>query len=285
MQNSIKWVHSQSEFMRARHDTMMREVNEIRNAIRVRGKLAPIEDSYFWLITRMQMMVDIPTWLGAYEKFMAEHGDEAKAVDQADAMVLESQGGGQIKDLARVQRGGPLLKLWTNFYSYFNVTFNLTAESFRRTHFKHPAEVGRLAVDMLVLYAFPSVLATIMKEAIKGDTDDKDKLIEKIIREQISYLLGTVLLARELNAAVQGYYGYEGPAGARLFSEAGQLIRQIEQGEVDAALLKSLNSAAGILFHYPAGQVQRTAEGIVAISEGRTDNPFAIIFGPRKEDK
>jgi hypothetical protein len=38
--------------------------------------------------------------------------------------VIDSQGGGQIKDLASVQRGGPMLKLWTNFYSIFNVTFN-----------------------------------------------------------------------------------------------------------------------------------------------------------------
>jgi hypothetical protein len=284
MENTVKLVHNQSPFMLARHDTMMREINEIRNAVRVKGKLAPLEDSFFWLITRMQMVTDIPTWLAAYEKAMAENVDEARAVDLADSTVLETQGGGQIKDLARVQRGGPLLKLWTNFYSYFNVTYNMTAESFRRT-LRHPSQVGRLAVDLFLLYVVPSVLATLIKEGLRGDTDDKDKLLEKIVREQAGYILGTVLLARELSGAVQGFYGYEGPAGARLFAEAGNLIKQIEQGEVDEAMMKALNNAAGILFHYPSGQVQRTVEGFVAMSENRTQNPMALIVGPERKTR
>ena len=36
--------------------------------------------------------------------------------------VLDVQRGGQLKDLAAVQRGGELQKLWTNFYSFFNTS-------------------------------------------------------------------------------------------------------------------------------------------------------------------
>ena len=43
------------------------------------------------------------------------------------------------------------MKLWTNFYSFFNTTWNLTAESVNRTHFRSPEEVGRFVVDMLML--------------------------------------------------------------------------------------------------------------------------------------
>ena len=49
------------------------------------------------------------------------------------------------------------------------------------------------------------------------------------------------------------------------------------------ALLKSLNSTAGILLHYPALQVERTVSGTVALVEGRTENPLALIGGaPRR---
>ena len=43
---------------------------------------------------------------------------------------------------------------------------------------------------------------------------------------------------------------------------------------------KAANNTAGVLFHYPAGQVNRTVEGTAALLEGRTDNPLAVIAGP-----
>ena len=46
---------------------------------------------------------------------------------------------------------------------------------------------------------------------------------------------------------------------------------------------KSLNQVGGIVFHYPAGQVERTVEGVQAVIDG--DAPLsAVIFGPPKED-
>ena len=45
--------------------------------------------------------------------------------------------------------------------------------------------------------------------------------------------------------------GYGGPAGLRLFTEIDKLGQQIDQGEIDAAFLKALNSTAGVLFSTP----------------------------------
>ena len=77
--------------------------------------------------------------------------------------------------------------------------------------------------------------------------------------------------------------GYSGPAGARFFSSVAKLIQQTGQGEADAAFWRSLNETAGILLHYPAGQVRRTVEGFNAMMEGETKNPLALLVGPRKE--
>ena len=53
-----------------------------------------------------------------------------------------------------------------------------------------------------------------------------------------------------------------------------------DHGELDMAAFKAANNTAGVLFHYPAGQVNRTVEGTAALIEGRTDNLLAVIAGP-----
>ncbi len=301
-ENTAAWIREKSPMMENRGKTQMREINEIRNQLGVHsGKLSGwidaalrattfdtltkqgVADSFFWVIYKGQQIADIPTWLGAYEKAMAdEANDEARAVALADQAVLDSQGGGQIKDLAGVQRGGPLLKLWTNFYGYFNVTWNLSAESVKRTNFSDPISIGRLAVDLLLLYAVPATLGVLMKEALVGDDDDDEKLMRKIIQANLSYMAGTMIGLRELGSVLQGYAGYEGPAGTRFFSSMSRLVKQAQQGETDAAFWRALNDAAGIILHYPAGQVNRTAAGYVALQEGRTSNPMALIVGAPK---
>jgi len=205
LENTVAWVHERSTMMQLRAKTMTREISEIRNVVDAgSGKLAAVQASFFYFLTRMQMLVDVPTWLGAYEKALDGGADEAKAIAMADQAVLDSQSGGQIKDLAGIQRGGPLLKLWTNFYSFFNTTWNLTAESVARTKFNDPASVGRLAVDFLLLYSAPAVLGVLLKEALRGGGGDDDELGKKLAREQLTYLMGTLVGMRELSAAVSG---------------------------------------------------------------------------------
>lgn len=279
LERTTAWVYERSDMMRLRAKTMNREISEIRNVVDAGGRArAAVQSSFFYFITKMQTVVDVPTWLGAYEKAVAGGADEARAVALADQAVLDSQGGGQIKDLAAIQRGGPLQKLFTAFYSYFSTTYNLTAESVARTRFTDPVSVGRLAVDVLLLYTLPAVLGFMLRAALRGDKIDDDELAKKLAAEQLNYLLGTMVGVRELSAAVSGSFGYSGPAGTRFFSEAANLGKQVAQGDVDAALLKSANNAAGVLFHYPAGQVQRTVQGIVAATEGDAP-PTAVVFG------
>lgn len=279
MENTTREVYAKSDFMRLRGETMNREINEIRN--RVQGKKwSALEGSYFYLIQKGQLIADMPTWLGQYEKSTAEGLDDATAVALADQAVRDAQGAGQTQDLARIQRGGPLMKLFTNFYSFFNTTMNLTAERYRETNFRKPADVGLFAVDMLLLYSVPAVLGSLVKHALTGGDDDE--LAKKLAADQLNYMLGTLVGLREVSAAISGFNGYSGPAGTRFFNELAKLGKQVQQGEADTAFAKALNNTAGILFHYPAGQINRTVEGLLALWEGDTQNPGALLVGPPK---
>ena len=310
MTSTVSWVHERSTFMRLRHKTMQREINEIRNAIGVEtGRFSAavdqafqwasfgladkqaIADSYFFLIGRAQMIADVPTWIGAYEKAMANGKDDATAVALADQAVLDTQGGGQIKDLAPVQKGGAAKKLWTNFYSAFNVFYNQAVRAQRAKNLRNPVEIGRLAADYFLIYIAPATLTYALPELAHslmggGDDDDDEGFWAGLVRANLSYVMGSMIGLRELSSAVQGYAGYDGPAGARGFAAAARLVRQTDQfvssgfdpEKLDAAFWRSLADTAGVWLHFPAGQIRRTLEGTAAYIEGKAD-PTAIVTG------
>lgn len=283
-EGSVKQIHEMSDFMRLRAKTMQRDINDIRN--KVSGSDSKLQASYFYLQQKTQVIVDVPTWWGAYEKAMAEDDmTQDKAIALADQAVLDAQGSGQIKDQAGIMRGGAGLKLLTTFYSFFNTTFNLTAEAAGRTNFKKPGQVALFAADMVLLYSLPAFLTTLLKAALMGDWEDEDKMAKKIAGDQISFALSTIIGLREASAGVQAAvgvgegFGYTGPASLRFFSDIYKLGKQINQGEADEAFWKALNNVGGVLFHYPAGQLNRTASGFNALLDGRTQNPLALVMG------
>lgn len=301
---SGQFVNEKSALMRDRGRTMYREINEVMNVVRAGEKVDAIHASFFSFIGKMQRMVDIPTWLGAYEKALASMKlentsteAERKAIDEravalADQAVIDSQSGGQLKDLAKIQRGSPALKLFTNFYSYFSATYNLNAEIVRRTHFDSPSEIGLMAVDLLILNTVPALFSFALRELLKGNCgDDVQCLAGNYAREQANYMFGQMVPLREVGSAVevvmggQGF-GYTGPAGLRFFNDLYKLSQQAAQGEADMALFKAANSVAGTLLHYPAGQVNNTLEGMLAVENGEVEGAAilpALIAGPRRQ--
>ena len=287
-EQGIEWIYSRSLFMKNRARTQMREINEVRNTLKRGGEfLGPIQNSYFWLITRMQLMVDVPTWLAAYEKHVNEsplptteesrEDIEETAARIADQIVIDSQGGGQIKDLAAIQRGGPLLKIWTNFYHFFNTVYNLMRNSVGRVRGVH--DIGRLAVDFAILVPVTASMGFFLRELIREDDDDDDDLTKRLAGENASYLLGTMVGLREFQVAFTPF-DYEGPSGTRLFSEAKALAVQIEQLEADEPAWRAANKFAGILFHYPSTQLDRIVRGMLDLFEGETRDPRVLITGP-----
>lgn len=301
--DTVQEIYDKSNFMRLRYKTMRREINEIQNKLQQPGKIGVaagkvlgarraqatkewVDWSMFLAIQKLQLVADVPTWLGAYEKAIADGQSDQRAVALADQAVVDSQGGGQVKDLSAIQRGGPLQKLWTNFYSYFNTVYNLNSEIKNRTDWKNPFEVAVAARDYLLLMVVPAVLGVLIKEALTGGDDDPEELVKKLGAEQVSYLLGTMVGLREVSTAAQRVAGvaqfngsYGGPAGLRFLQEIDKLGTQVSQGEMDKALRKSSLNTAGVLFHLPSGQINKTWDGVEAIAEGEA-GPAAVLVGP-----
>lgn len=284
-------VNELSSFMENRQRTRFRELNELRN--KVQGETAAgeaIKAGTYFLMMRCQQMVDVPTWWGAYEKAIAEGNEESHAVSLADQAVIDSQGGGQTKDLSAIERGGPAQKLFTVFYSFMNTALNLGVEKTMSAN--TPAKKAKLAVDYAMLYVVPAVLGYFLKAALtpgnSGD-DDPEKLAKKLAANQIDYLMGLMVVVREFGEAAKTLTGandfgrdYTGPAGLRLVADAVSLAKQAHQGEFDDAFRKAAINVVGDLFALPSAQLNRTITGAKALHEGQTDNPTALLFGYQK---
>lgn len=287
LQNSMKKVYAMSPMMEQRARTGgNRELSELKGKVAGEFDDSKLMAVYWYLNNKTQQIVDIPTWWGAYEKAMAqENMDESKAIALADQAVLDAQGGGQLKDLSGIQRGGAGLKLLTTFYGFFNTTYNLTAESYGRTDFKKPGDVLIFGADMLLLYAIPALLSSLLKGWLQDDLEKK-RLMKRVIADQLNYMVGTMVGLREINAGLQAAtgmstMGYTGPAGTRIFNDLYQLGVQVHQGRLDENFWKALNNTMGILLHYPAGQLNRIAEALVQYNDGKTNNPGILIAGPK----
>jgi hypothetical protein len=143
MESTAKWVTQKSKMMAGRARTLNREVADTLNTIGSKGVSTGIRRHLYDFMHKGQMLVDLPTWVGAYEKFLAETpGDEARAVALADQLVIDTQGSGAMKDLAKIQRGNEYLKLFTSFYGYFNTTYNLSRSAIAGASLTPPASAA-----------------------------------------------------------------------------------------------------------------------------------------------
>ena len=308
LENSLAWIQDKSVFMRNRSATFTRELKEINRVQQGKWKATQVFDqSVFFLMQKMQLVADVPTWIGAYEKAQSEASAKAKAegragpdvldeiedyaVAQADRAVIESQGAGEIKDLAGVQRDKPML---TMFFSYFSATWQLTVEATARTDFKRPAAVAGWVADMVLLNVIPAIGPALLMYLLKGGDDDPEELAKEAIMSQVGYALNLIPIVRELSGLATGFE-YSGPAITMgitaLDRAADQTLPVIKawwndgldaaMDEVDEAFVKSYIRVLGFLFGLPATQALRSWNGWKAWQDGEEGaGPQSIIFGP-----
>jgi hypothetical protein len=288
---AIERVYGLSSFMANRGSTQFRELNEIKNMVRGENvAMKRVKAGTYFLMMQMQRMVDIPTWIGAYEKQLSINSDEKLAIAIADQAVIDSQGGGMLKDLSAIERGGPIQKLFTVFYSFMNTNLNLAV-------LKGMTEknAGKWVAQQTMLWVVPVVTMYMLKKLLTpqaGDDDDKFDLKEmakELAAEELSFLMGSFMVVREFADAAKIVTGaktygtdYRGPAGLRMIGDTYKFATQAAQLEFDTAFRKAAINIIGSSSGLPAAQINRTIDGIEALLEGETENITAPLFGVKK---
>lgn len=268
-----------SAFMADRINSYDRDIKNISNkltpsmtAIEV---LKVFRDHAFTGIGVLQLAVDLPTWWGAYHKSMAENGlDEARAIKEADSAVRMSQGSGRVEDLAKIQRGPELQKLFTMFYGYFSVFYNLSSLQFKQLKQDlSPAAIMRACYQATLLWFVPAVLSELL--AGRGpDEDDGEEWLTWASQNLITYPFQAIVGVRDIANAMLTEYGYKTtPAEASpeaMVKWAHEVIKLIK-GEETKDIGKKSVQAIGYLLRLPLGQAIISTENIWAYING--DDP------------
>jgi hypothetical protein len=282
----MSMIQEKSSMMRNLGRTQFRDLNEIRNTMQDKdGKWNAIHANAYIFCRVMQSMVNYPTWAGAYEKSLFEGNNEDTSIALADQAVIDSQGGGQLKDLASVERGGAWSKLFTVFYGYQNALFNSMATSVM-TQKKSTA-----AAQLTLLVAVPAVYKYYVNQAVKAKRKDNDDDEEKglaafVAEESIQTMLGSMIGIRELGNLAKfdskDVRDYSGPSGLAMMTDIYNVTIQARQNEWDAAYRRALLNLAGDLFGIPAVQINRTIDGIQLMIDKNNADLRAPIFGTRR---
>lgn len=287
MQENIEFVMERSTMMNNRQKTFDRDVRDTLKKTTLKGPLFEVEQSFFYLTGLLDMGVAMPTWLGAYGKAMdgevggIKSGDELKAIDFADKTVRMSQSAGGAKDLAGIQTGAEYHRIFTMFYSYFNVLYNLMRKRLQIT--RGVQDMPRFAASMMYLWFAPAILS----ELIAGrGPDDEDEWAKWAAQKTIGYPLSTVVGVRDISNAVLSKYGYDASPAFDAFEKtagAFDIPYKVAVGEeVDRSDIKDATLAAGYWGKLPARQMWITGEYLYDYATGEEgDFNFKDLFFAR----
>lgn len=259
-----EFAFERSEQLRNRMTTFDRDVRDQLKRLTETGYVGPIRRSFFFLTGFMDMSVAIPTWLGAYRKAMdgaveeVQAVDEKAAIDFADSTLRKAQSAGGAKDLAGIQAGHPLLKLFTAFYSYFSVLYNLFARRVKMTDFTKPGDIAQFTASMFALWFAPAILSELLAGRGPGEDEPWEDYLKRTAYLWALYPAQSVVLLRDI-ASAMGPYGYDGSPALEAFEQTARAVKipakalddneDVSRSDVKAAIL-----AASYWGHLPGRQ-------------------------------
>lgn len=288
---AYKQVMERSDFMRTRYELSAwnKDVQDTMTALRGKHGLLPswIGPAMFYMMQKTQVVVDVSTWLGAYHRGLQDHnGDDAAAAAYADGIVEQAQTSGFFSDRSAIERGtlsettrqSEFVRSWTTLISYMLAKGNIAYTRVRQTDYRSIPQVANLAGDLAMLFTFEALLVALIRGAWPGEDDS---WLWWLGSESVYSVLGGIPFVRELSSAAKGF-SVTGTPQAGLLNDTGKVMTQLQQGEVDAALLKSLNNVGGTLFHYPSAQMNRAIDAYWRENvEGEDVAPIEYITGRR----
>jgi len=260
---------SKSDFMRHRKEGFDRDAKDaLERMIGRDGLVRKVNVAALHAIGWADMMVSVPTWQAAYTKALSEGISGDRAVAYADGMVRKSQGSGHTYSLAAVQRGdqfGEFQKLFTMYYSFFSVLYNLMYSEVKYAQLKgvQPMKVAAAAFYLVIA---PALLGELM--TMRGPDDDEDPLTWAAL-EMLGYIASPVVGVRDISSYALLNYNYRFTPVSEVTKSLGNLIKDVKEAVIEwddsdewLDILKSGYEAAGYITPFPSRQTQITAEGL-----------------------
>lgn len=272
MQNGQGWkatrdlVYSKSPFMKERSTVPDISMRDIKDEGR---KLNPVEKITVEFGTNVLVATDnisaIPVWLQAYQKKINAGASEQDAVLFADTVIRRTLGSSRITDVAPIQRGSALMKLFTTFQGFFNTQFNQWQREFGI--FGREWSAGRKAEASKRIVAFAAAkyfmfcllnLAFALEPPFEEDNDGWVKYSKELLQYPMSLLgpVGQVANTLVSNMVGMRTYGYRMTAVQGAFEQlerTGAKLGKVIQGKAEPEeAVEPLANLGGLIAGVPA---------------------------------
>jgi hypothetical protein len=301
-------VAAKSTFMSDRQTTFNKDIFDLYNDPKLgptMGRWAEFRNEWLaplglWLMTKVQFYaVDVPTWLAGYQQGLRRFGgDEDKAVAHADAIVKRAQASGLFSDRSAIERGSvsqrtrqnDVVRLFTTLGSYmfakFNVAYERTAKAAKLVQQegasgRSAVEVMSWTLDMAFLFALEAALYAAIKGGLPDGEDDDDSWAKFLMRETALSVVSTIPFVRDIGGSLSGFSG--GGAYGSMTEELAKPLKELAQGDVDRAFVKSVISATGLFTGIPSSQINRAVDAGWREMEGDDVSPVEYVMGRAKK--
>jgi len=225
----------------------------------------------FTPISVMQSVANVAAWRGAYSQATQEGMSESDAINFADKVVRQTQGGAAMKDLSGMQRGGEGAKFFTMFYSYYGVLYNRMSDvQIRERGAKNlHRKAGRYAVLLLLGEALNLAFDRYLWDQMDPpDKADDSPFYTRLALNTVESAVNTLPIARDvyaIGAAIAQHQRARPPAafGAILRAEQGAeaIISHFREGKpITRAKARNIAAFAGVMTNTPAVGVWRAID-------------------------
>ena len=285
------------------------QAKSYQNSLTGVGKLTQVQAKQFmqnhgyFLQTAIQHYIDVVTWHAAREYALQQKKSNAQAVAYADSTVRETQGSQDALDLNNIEAGGPILRMFTQFTSYFNTLLNLCTVELNRTFSSDATRLARATdaarVISLAVIA-PAIVSDWIAEGFKGNnvfTDSEDW--EDFVLNHMflpSAKMGTAMIpiyGQGLNVVLSDITGtpsYGGligtPATVGMFDTSRKFISNLLQGKENNNAWRDGLTVLGVLSGVPVGTaIGRRIDYANTVGIDSLDEALKLFFSGQLSDE
>jgi hypothetical protein len=288
--------------LRHRMNSIDRDVREgLRTLQGQTGVIAAAERYSHYGVAMLDMGSAVPTWYGAYRKALDAGSSDPDAVYAADKAVRNAHGAQGVTDIAQVQRGGEVAKLFTMFYGFFNHIYNRQRDTVRiggegvdKVKTGDYAGARRDFAMVLARSIYYVMIPAFTEALVAGDGPGEDESwgawAAKAILGEIP--AGIPLVRDIAKAAISGRDYAMSPV-ARAVTTAissgkdfGAAVGLRDKEPSDKWVSHAINTA-GYVFGLPTGQAAGSVQYLWDVldgdtqPEGTSDFIRGVIFGPK----
>lgn len=246
------------------------KANKAGLKLKLRGKRQWSQKAVSW-IRWMDRHTRVVAWKSLYDTGVGKFSDETKASEYADKWVARTQPMANMKDLPHFFRGSAFEKLLTTFQNQVNNNANFYMYDILGAKKAGEITLTEAGHRVMFSYVLPAVLFGMIGRGRLPRT------IGEVVTDLVTYpIAGAVVIGRWITQMIRGW-GDSSTIAEAAPGEFQKLVGAAKRGDIQNIIKYAATTVGAATGRIPA-QAVRTAEGVVDIAAGETQDPRRLIY-------